>query len=276
MSLVDRIRVLVLHGDPVAQAGLAIAFGRYPDLEVLNAPDPLDGELSLIRPQQRCSADVVVADYPNGMALAIRAARQGNSAASPKVMVIAGVDREWEIRSALAQGVRGYLLAGCAWDELADGVRAVQRGARHLSPQVAARLAESLSLDSLTAREEQVLRLVVEGLSNKAISSRLGIAVYTVKSHLKSTFDKLNVESRTQAVAAVERRGLLRQSHQLTHPKSRSEGEPIAQRARVTGASSTEHGAEYAMRIDRRRVAAVDVGAKTSAAPVASFENSNS
>src|SRR5207244_6509368 len=106
----------------------------------------------------------------------------------------------------------------------------------------------------LTAREEEVLRLVVEGLCNKAISSRLGIAVCTVKSHLKSTFDKLNVESRTQAVAAVERRGLLRQSHQLTHPKSRSEAGPIAQRTRVTDASSTADGAEYAMRVDRRRV----------------------
>ena len=59
-------------------------------------------------------------------------------------------------------------------------------------------------------REEDVLCLVVEGLGNKAISRRLGIAVGTVKSHLKAAFDKLDVKSRTQAVAAVERRGLLR------------------------------------------------------------------
>lgn len=135
-----------------------------------------------------------------------------------------GIDREWEIRRALEHGVRGYLLVGCALDELAVGVRAVHRGARHLSTEVAARLAESVALEPLTAREEQVLRLVAEGLCNKAIGRKLGIAVGTVKSHLKSAFDKLDVESRTQAVAAVERRGLLRQSTPTNHAGNRSQG----------------------------------------------------
>ena len=247
MSLVDRIRVLVLHGDPVAQAGLSVAFARYSDLEVRIALDPLDGELSLALLQRHCAADVVVADYSNGVALATQATRQGNSAASLKIVVVAGIDREWEIRSALERGVRGYLLVGCSLDELAAGVRAVHRGARHLSPQVAARLAESISLEPLTAREEEVLRLVVEGLCNKAIGRRLGIAVGTVKSHLKSTFDKLDVESRTQAVAAVERRGLLGQSGGLTYAHSTSESGVIARRSHLAGASSSAHEAEYAM-----------------------------
>lgn len=217
MSFANRIRVFVIHGDPVARAGLSVAFGRYSDLEIQNAMDANDRSPSQAASQQLRSIDVVVADYSNGVALATQAARQGNSMPSPKILVVAGIDREWEIRSALERGVRGYLLVGCAWDELAEGVRAVYRGARHLSPQVAARLAESISLEPLTAREEEVLRLVVEGLCNKAIGRRLGIAVGTVKSHLKSTFDKLNVESRTQAVAAVERRGLLCQSNRLGH-----------------------------------------------------------
>ncbi len=194
----DRIKVLVVHDDPIAQAGLSAACSRYPDLEV---QDSLD-----------CSAAVVVADYWNGLALATRYVR--DRATSPKVIVIAGIDREWEIRNALERGVRGYLLLGCALDELAAGIRAVHRGLRHLSPQVAARLAESVSREPLTAREEEVLRLVVEGLSNKAIAIRLGIAVGTVKSHLKPIFDKLHVQSRTQAVMIVERRGLLGASRQ--------------------------------------------------------------
>jgi DNA-binding NarL/FixJ family response regulator len=187
MSFVDRIRVFVLHGDPVAQAGLSVAFGRYSDLDMQNALDPLGGVPWPDLPQRRCGADVVVADYANGVTLATQAAREGNPASSSKVVVVGGIDREWEIRSALERGVRGYLLVGCSLDELAAGVRAVHRGARHLSPQVAARLAESISLQPLTAREEEVLRLVVEGLCNKPIGRRLGIAVGTVKSHLKST-----------------------------------------------------------------------------------------
>src|ERR1700675_1809202 len=180
MSLHDRIKVLVLHADPIAQAGLSAAFGRYPDFEVQES-------------NLQCSADVVVADYANGVALAARAAR--DPATSLKVVVIAAIYREWEIRSALERGVRGYLLVGCALDALADGVRAVHRGSRHLSPQVAARLAESVTCEALTTREEEVLRLLAEGLSNKVIATRLGMAVNTVKSHLKSTFDKLSVQS---------------------------------------------------------------------------------
>jgi DNA-binding NarL/FixJ family response regulator len=228
MSQVDRIRVLVLHGDPVAEAGLSVAFGRCPDLDVQSAPPPLDGEQLPMRLRHRCAADVVVADYSSGMKLATQAAREGTSATLPKIVVVGGIDREWEIRSALERGVRGYLLVGCSLDELAAGVRAVHWGARHLSPQVAARLAECIALEPLTAREEEVLRLVVEGLCNKAIGRRLGIAVGTVKSHLKSTFDKLDVESRTQAVAAVERRGLLGRSHRPMHARSGFETGAIA------------------------------------------------
>jgi DNA-binding NarL/FixJ family response regulator len=208
MSTDHRIRLLVIHNDPLVQAGLTVALHQYPDLEVQNGWDPLAGQPSPVRPQPHLRVDVVVADYANGVALAMGDVHAENPTV-PKVVVVAGIDREWEIRSAMERGVRGYLLVGCGLDELAAGVRAVHRGARYLSPQVAARLAESTLIEALTARESEVLRLVVEGLCNKAIGRRLGIAVGTVKSHLKSAFDKLNVESRTQAVAAVERRGLL-------------------------------------------------------------------
>jgi DNA-binding NarL/FixJ family response regulator len=192
----DRIGIRVEHGDPVAHEGLSAALGRYPDLEVRDDHSPVD---------------VAVTDYSRGVELAARA-----PAPSPKVLIVAGIDREWEIRSAMECGVRGYVLVGCALAELVAGVRAVYRGARYLSPQVAARLAESMCGQALTAREEEVMRLVVEGLGNKAIGRQLGIAEGTVKSHLKAAFEKLNVRSRTQAVAAVERRGLLRQANHVT------------------------------------------------------------
>jgi DNA-binding NarL/FixJ family response regulator len=217
MHCIDRIRVRVVHNDPVAEAGLSAAFSRYPDLEVEAVAEGFGETKHALRSPGRRTADVVVADYSHGMELALQATRESGAEGSPKIVILAGVDREWEIRSALARGVRGYLVVGCALDELADGVRAVHRGARHLSPRVAARLAESMAVEPLTAREEEVLRLVVEGMCNKAIGRQLGIAVGTVKSHLKSTFDKLDVQSRTQAVAAVERRGLLREHPQVRY-----------------------------------------------------------
>ena len=220
----ERIKVFVLHADPIARAGLAATFGQYPDLEIEDGEDPLDFEPApSARP--RCRADVVVADYANGVALAARAARD---MASLKVLVVAATAREWEIRRALERGVRGYVVAGCAPDTLAAGIRAVHRGARHMSPQVAARLAESVSCEPLTFREEQVLRLLASGLSNKAIARSLAIAENTVKSHLKSVFEKLRVQSRTQAVAVIGQRGLLDPERHAPPP-----GGPIPMLARA-------------------------------------------
>lgn len=209
MHLVDRIKVLVVHGDPIAHAGIAAALRQYADLDGRGSDGIGNGGPR--DPRGECLVDVVVADYASGVALA-KALRTLGGAASPRIVIVASDDREWAIRRALALGVRGYIVSGCGLDELADGVRAAYRGARHLSPRVAARLAESMALEALTAREEEVLGLVVAGLCNKAIGRRLNIAVGTVKSHLKASFDKLRVESRTQAAAAVERRGLLRET----------------------------------------------------------------
>ena len=245
MSTNDRIKVLVLHRDPVARAGLSATFTRYADLEVQGVADEFDGMPLEPHPLERFQAHVVVADYAQGLALATRGGRSSNQGSWPKIVIVAGNDRECEIRSALERGVHGYLLAGCELDELVAGVRTVFRGARHISTQAAARLAESISVEPLTGREEQVLRLVVDGQCNKAIARRLGIAVGTVKSHLKSTFDKLNVESRTQAVAAVERRGLLRH---LPVPPALDE-RPETTRSmpfRMVGSSGTRH-AEVAL-----------------------------
>lgn len=125
-------------------------------------------------------------------------------------MIVTANDCEWEIRSALERGVSGYLLGGCPLSEIVVGVRAVRGGMRDFSPCVSQRLAESLSTEPVTSREEEVLRLVVDGLCNRVVGRNLGIAVGTVKSHLKAIFEKLQVETRTQAVLTVGRRGLLR------------------------------------------------------------------
>jgi two-component system NarL family response regulator len=222
MAYSDSIRVLVLHNDPVASAGLSAAFGKHSDLELVTIDDePASGRCGYPLPAGR-SVDVVVADYENGIKLATTASRRIDGPA--KVMIVASADREWEIRTALERGVRGYVLSGCALEELADAVRSIHRGVRHLSSRIAQRLAESVGGEALTAREEDVLRLVAEGFSNKAIAKHLNIAVGTVKSHLKGVFDKLNVDSRTQAISAVERRGLLQDA---TSPLRRAESSQV-------------------------------------------------
>lgn len=224
MLFAKPIRILVLHNDPFTRAGLVAIFSRYPDLEVVNVGDEtFEGEANWPFDRLYGAADVVVADYESGIRLADRGSRRAIGTKCLKIMIVASTDREWEIRNAMECGIRGYVLFGCALDELACGIRAVNSGVRHLSAQVTQRLAESLSADALTSREEEVLRLLVDGLGNKSIAKRLDIAVGTVKSHLKGIFDKLNVDSRTQAICAAERRGLLRKALKagdLTHDRN--------------------------------------------------------
>ncbi len=211
VSLLDTIKVLIAHTDPIAKAGLSVAFGGCPDIEV--SSDDLESAAGRMGSAwgERSPVDVVVADYEHGMSLLARSARNSTASSPPKVLIVSGNDREWEIRNAMERGIRGYLLLGCTLHDLACAVRAIYRGSRHFSPEVGKRLAESMSTESLTVREEQVLQLVVDGFNNKEVAKCLGIAVGTVKTHLRATFEKLCVESRTQAVIAASKRGLLRQ-----------------------------------------------------------------
>lgn len=215
MLIAQPIRILLLHDDSLARAGLSAIFGKCPDLDIIDASDAHDSRESTLREAAR-AADVVVADYDHGIRLAALIARESDKRHSCKIMIVATVDREWEIRGALEHGVWGYVLIGCALDELAAGVRSIHGGARYLSPRVAQRLAESLSTEPLTRREEEVLGLVAQGMGNKMIARRLNIAIGTAKSHLKGVFEKLGVHSRTQAICTAERRGLLTAMHVAT------------------------------------------------------------
>ena len=211
MSSDRPIKVLVIHDDPLTRAGLIAALGNYRDIESVIS----EGRVLEASPKapglETPFVDVLVADYANGIDIAGRFTQQGGARGRRKIMIVAANDSEWEIRSAMECGIAGYLLAGCPLDHLAVGIRTVHRGARYFSSGVTQRLAESLSTESLTGREEAVLQLVVDGLCNKAIANRLGVALGTVKTHLKAIFGKLGVETRTQAVVTVARRGLLRQ-----------------------------------------------------------------
>jgi two-component system NarL family response regulator len=135
----------------------------------------------------------------------------------PRIAIVSASHGEREIRDALQRGAAAYVLQGACGDELVAAVRTICEGGCHLSPSISARLAESLSAETLTVREEEVLALVVDGLCNKRIAARLDIAIGTVKTHLRSAFGKLDVHSRTEAIATAQRRGILRQPKQPAH-----------------------------------------------------------
>lgn len=198
------IAVAVAHRDPLVQAGLRATLMSENDFAVSILPT--DG------PALRVQADVVVADYDTALEWfstpSASSAPYGSSARVAKVMVVSHRDRETEIRTALDLGVRGYLLLGCAVEEMVMGVRALSRGQLHLDRSAALRVAESLGRQVLTTRENDVLEGIVEGKVNKTIGNELGITVGTVKAHVKAILAKLGARTRTEAAAIARRRGL--------------------------------------------------------------------
>ncbi|MDM0076544.1 response regulator transcription factor [Variovorax sp. J2P1-59] len=206
MPTIEPIQVSVIHEDPVMSAGLAAILGSRPGLAVTvrSAVQPAEGA---------DTPDVVVADYRSGLEFLAdaKAAKGARRHRGPKVMVVTPIDREWEIRSAINAGIHGYLLQGCQVDELIDGVTALSQGQRYLAHSVSRRIADSLTRERLTTRETEVLKLLTTGSCNKAIAKELGIAVGTVKVHVKGILEKLDATTRTHAVIVAAQRGLVSQ-----------------------------------------------------------------
>jgi two-component system NarL family response regulator len=126
-----------------------------------------------------------------------------------RIIVLTTYDGDEDIYRALQAGARAYLLKDVLREDLLAAIRAVHAGQRHLPPAVAARLAERLPLSDLTARELEVLKLIVKGMSNSEIGAALTISTGTVKIHVNNILSKLGVSDRTQAATTALQRGIV-------------------------------------------------------------------
>jgi DNA-binding NarL/FixJ family response regulator len=127
-----------------------------------------------------------------------------------RTIVLTTFDGDEDIYRAIQAGAKGYLLKDVPREALMDGIRRVHAGETSIPGNLVAKLAKRVSGDALSKRELEVLKLMAQGKSNKEIGSALFISEGTVKSHGKAIFAKLNVVSRTEAVAEATRRGLIR------------------------------------------------------------------
>jgi DNA-binding NarL/FixJ family response regulator len=197
-----RLNVLIMHPDPIVCAGLVAALRHDASFEMFVHADD--------RIPSAPTVDVVIADYHNAMVLTHPSARQTHGAlADSRILALTANDREADIRRAIQAGVRGYLLPGGSLEELTEAVTALGDGVRYLCRAVAQRLADSLAGVTLTQRENDVLRLLATGQSNKEIARQLAIELGTVKSHVSSIMNKLGAISRTQAATIAVARGLV-------------------------------------------------------------------
>jgi DNA-binding NarL/FixJ family response regulator len=127
-----------------------------------------------------------------------------------RIIVLTTFDGDEDIYRAIQAGAKGYLLKDVSREALMDCIRRVHAGETSVPVHLVAKLADRVSGEALSQREIEVLKLMAQGKSNKEIGSALFISEGTVKSHGKAIFAKMNVVSRTEAVADATRRGLIR------------------------------------------------------------------
>lgn len=206
MQFMTQTNVLVLLRSQLISAGVVSTLQQHSDLKVIDSHNRSEPGVST---QER--ADVVIADYDTALEIVSkeRLASAQRGRAPTNVLIVTRCETEWQVRHALEEGVRGYLLLDCSQEEVADAVRTLHRGGRYLGAVVAQRMAESLACVMPTGRELEVLRLLARGHVNKVIASKLDIAIGTVKSHVRSILQKMNASTRTEAAALADRRGLL-------------------------------------------------------------------
>jgi two-component system, NarL family, response regulator len=126
-----------------------------------------------------------------------------------RIIVLTTYDGDEDIYRALQAGARAYLLKDIPREDFLQNLRAVYNGQYCIPPAVAARLAHRLPFSELSSRELEVLRMIVQGMSNKEIGSMLYLTESTVKNHVNRILGKMHVNDRTQAATSALRRGIV-------------------------------------------------------------------
>jgi DNA-binding NarL/FixJ family response regulator len=187
------------------------------DLELKVIGEAQDGNEALVLCRS-LQPQVVVLDIAmkglNGFAVAQALLGADKPANPPAILILTAYDQVAYVQAMLKQGVKGYWLKSARGSQLRQAVHEVAANKRSLDPAVQHLLAEEHAttvseVEPLTERELGVLRLVVQGARNSEIGQRLSIAVKTVETHLTSIYGKLGVQSRAEAIALAQKRGIL-------------------------------------------------------------------
>ena len=209
------IRVLIADDHAIVRMGLRALIATEPGMEVVGeATDGTDA----VRKARSLRPDVIVLDLVMPRKDGIQAAAeitQENPGA--RILVLTSFAEEDKLVPAFKAGAVGYLLKDSAPQDLLHAIRDVAQGASTLHPQIAHQLIRALRQPAerpaavpLTNREQEVLRLVAQGLSNDAIAERLHVGERTVRSHISHILAKLQLANRTQLALYALRTGLAR------------------------------------------------------------------
>jgi NarL family two-component system response regulator LiaR len=207
----QKIRIMLVDDHAVVRSGLSAFLMVNPDLELVAEAE--NGEQAVIR-ANLVKPDVILMDLMmpvmDGVA-ATRAIKQQN----PGIQIVAltSFQEDELVQNALKAGAVGYLMKNVSSRELAAAIRAAKEGKMTLSPEAAQALVranqQAEETETLTEREREVLKLMVEGLNNAEIAERLVVSLSTVKYHISNILMKLGVDNRVGAVTTAIQKKLV-------------------------------------------------------------------
>lgn len=203
------IRIGIADDHPMLREGVANTLRKRADLQVVeqgaNAQDAMDIA-------QRVRPDVMLMDVnmPGDVFAAVRFI--STKLSDVKVLMLTVSESEDDAFLALEAGARGYVLKGVSGPELVLAIRSVAKGETYITPEFANKLlssskehGEQIHTFDLTHREEEVIREVSKGLTNREVASKLLISEKTVKHHMGCVMQKLHARNRVEAVTAIRR-----------------------------------------------------------------------
>ena len=223
MNTTDKIRIMIVDDHVLFRGGVQAALETHPNMQVVG--EATDG-FEAIDMARETRPDIILMDIAmprcNGLEAARRITREMPEV---KVVMVTVSEDEEDLFEAIKCGAQGYLIKDLRAHQLFEVIEGVARGEASFSGVIAAKILQEFhrSVESpaagtdapaepLSARETEVLKLVVEGLSNKQIAETLIISESTVKNHLRSILEKLHLQNRVQVAVYAVRQGLLEDS----------------------------------------------------------------
>ena len=203
----EKIKVMIVDDHPLLRVGVASIVNARSDMTVMAQTGTGEEAVALFS-QHRPDVTLMDLRLPKMSGVdAILAIRARFPMA--RFVVLTTYEGDEDIHRALEAGAKGYIIKGMPYQTLIEALLRVHGGGRFLPPPVARALASRMPDSDLSSREKEVLRHLVEGMSNKEIAGLLGITEATVKCHVSTILMRLNVSDRTQAVVTALQRGLV-------------------------------------------------------------------
>ena len=198
------IRVLLVDDQSIIREGLCSLLQAKEDIEVVGEAE--NGKLA-VEQALTLQPDVVLMDVRMPIMDGVAATRNlQQKAPKIRVLVLTTFDDDDYITQAMKFGAKGYLLKDTPSEELAQAIRAIHKGYTQMGPGLFEKVMTATSnveappeLEQLTPREKEVLQLIAKGLNNREIAQKLFISERTVKNHVNSILNRLNLRDRTQA-----------------------------------------------------------------------------